>query len=76
MLIGPLAHAGLALAISAGACLNAGLLFYQLRKQQMYQPQPGWAKFGFKLVVAVAVMSAVLLAGDAFHAGLGSGAYA
>lgn len=33
-LIGPLAHAGLALAISAGACLNAGLLFYQLRKQR------------------------------------------
>jgi hypothetical protein len=58
VLIGPLAHAGLALAISAGACLNAGLLFYQLRKQQMYQPQPGWGMFGFKLVVAVAVMSA------------------
>lgn len=61
VLIGPLAHAGLALAISAGACINAGLLFYQLRKQQMYQPQPGWAKFGLKLLVAVAVMSAVLL---------------
>ena len=65
-LIGPLAHAGLALAISAGACLNAGLLFYQLRKQKMYQPQPGWGKFGFKLVVAVTVMSAVLLAGMHF----------
>ena len=51
----------LALAISAGACLNAGLLFYQLRKQQMYQPQPGWAKFGFKLVIAVTVMSALML---------------
>ena len=76
VLIGPLAHAGLALAISAGACLNAGLLFYQLRKQQMYQPQPGWAMFGFKLVVAVAVMSAVLLGADAFHAGLGPGAHA
>ena len=60
-LIGPLKHAGLALAISAGACLNAGLLFYQLRKQKMYQPQPGWGMFGFKLVLAVAVMSAVLL---------------
>ena len=59
--IGPLAHAGLALAISAGACINAGLLFYQLRKQKMYQPQPGWGMFALKLLVAVAVMSAVLL---------------
>jgi putative peptidoglycan lipid II flippase len=65
-LIGPLAHAGLALAISIGACINAGLLFYQLRKQQMYEPQPGWAKFGFKLVIAVLVMSAVLLVGMHF----------
>lgn len=59
--IGPLAHAGLALAISIGACINAGLLFYQLRKQQMFQPQPGWGMFALKLVVAVAAMSAVLL---------------
>jgi putative peptidoglycan lipid II flippase len=59
--IGPLKHAGLALAISVGACINAGLLFYQLRKQQMFQPQPGWGKFGLKLAVAVTVMSAVLL---------------
>ncbi|MNN70852.1 putative peptidoglycan biosynthesis protein MurJ [compost metagenome] len=60
-LIGSLKHAGLALAISLGACLNAGLLFYQLRKQKMYQPQPGWGKFSLKLVLAVGVMSAVLL---------------
>jgi putative peptidoglycan lipid II flippase len=32
----------------------------------MYQPQPGWGMFGFKLVVAVAVMSAVLLLGMHF----------
>src|SRR3989344_1503339 len=60
--IGPLAHAGLALAISAGACINAGLLFYQLRKQQMYQPQPGWGVFALKLLVAVAAMSVALFA--------------
>ncbi|EGH44094.1 virulence factor MVIN-like protein, partial [Pseudomonas syringae pv. pisi str. 1704B] len=57
----PLQHAGLALAISVGACINAGLLFWQLRKQDLFQPQPGWMKFLFKLVIAVAVMSAVLL---------------
>ncbi|MBD9607565.1 putative peptidoglycan lipid II flippase [Pseudomonas sp. PvR086] len=73
VLIGPLAHAGLALAISAGACINAGLLFYQLRKQQMYQPQPGWAKFGLKLLVAVAVMSAVLLGAMHFMPAWGQG---
>ncbi|UPT37574.1 murein biosynthesis integral membrane protein MurJ [Pseudomonas amygdali] len=57
----PLQHAGLALAISVGACINAGLLFWQLRKQDLFQPQPGWTVFLFKLVVAVVVMSAVLL---------------
>ncbi|MDB6050999.1 MAG: mviN [Pseudomonas sp.] len=59
--IGPLRHAGLALAISVGACINAGLLFYQLRKQDLFQPQPGWTAFLSKLIVAVLVMSAVLL---------------
>lgn len=31
--IGPLQHAGLALSIGLAACLNAGLLYWQLRKQ-------------------------------------------
>ncbi|MDD1966791.1 murein biosynthesis integral membrane protein MurJ [Pseudomonas putida] len=56
-----LAHAGLALAISMGACLNGLLLFWQLRKQDLFQPQPGWPVFLVKLLVAVSVMSAVLL---------------
>ncbi len=60
--IGPLQHAGLALSIGLAACLNAGLLYWQLRKQRLYLPQPGWAKFLVKLVVAVLAMSAVLLA--------------
>lgn len=63
VLIGPLAHAGLALAISLGACLNAGLLFWKLRTQQLFQPQPGWAVFLLKLVLAASLMSGVLLAG-------------
>ncbi len=57
----PLQHAGLALAISVGACINAMLLFWQLRKQDLFQPQPGWTKFLFKLCLAVGVMSGVLL---------------
>ena len=57
----PLQHAGLALAISVGACINAGLLFWQLRKQKLFVAQPGWTKYLLKLVVAVSVMSAVLV---------------
>ncbi|MFD3299717.1 murein biosynthesis integral membrane protein MurJ [Aquipseudomonas alcaligenes] len=56
-----LRHAGLALSISLAACLNAGLLYWQLRRKGIYLPQPGWAKFLAKLVLAVLVMVAVLL---------------
>ncbi|WP_144934632.1 murein biosynthesis integral membrane protein MurJ [Pseudomonas alabamensis] len=63
VLIGPLQHAGLALAISLGACLNAGLLYWKLRSQQLFQPQPGWTTFLLKLALAVGLMAAVLMAG-------------
>lgn len=56
-----LKHAGLALSISLAACLNAGLLYWQLRRRRMYQPQPGWTAFLGKLMVAVTVMVGVLL---------------
>lgn len=55
-----LAHSGLALAISLGACLNAGLLYYYLRRDAIFQPQPGWTMFLLKLLVAVSAMGAVL----------------
>ena len=58
--IGPLHHAGLALAISLGACLNAGMLYYNLRKHSIFQPQSGWPLFLLKVAVALAVMSGVL----------------
>ena len=66
-LVGPLRHAGLALAIGLGACLNAGLLYFHLRKGDVYVPQPGWGAFLLKVGAAVAVMAAVLyfVAGDA-----------
>jgi putative peptidoglycan lipid II flippase len=57
----PLKHAGLSLSIGLAACLNASLLYWQLRKQQIFQPQPGWLLFLVKLIVAVAVMAAVLV---------------
>ena len=59
--IGPLKHAGLSLSIGLAACLNAGLLYWQLRKKNMFQPQPGWTSFLIRLAIAVLVMSAVLL---------------
>lgn len=54
-------HAGLALAIGLGACLNASLLFWQSRKQAMYTPLAGWGGFITKLLAAILVMAAVLL---------------
>ncbi len=55
-----LQHAGLALAIGLGACLNAALLYHHLRKANYYQPQVGWFLFLTKLLVALCVMGAVL----------------
>ena len=59
-LIGPLKHAGLALAIGLGACLNAGLLYHKLRQHGIYRPQPGWAEFTYKLALALLLMAAAL----------------
>ncbi len=56
-------HAGLALAISLGACINGGLLFYHLRRDDIYQPLPGWIAFMVKLALALVVMAAVLWVG-------------
>ncbi|KAA9001666.1 murein biosynthesis integral membrane protein MurJ [Affinibrenneria salicis] len=60
--IGPLQHAGLSLSIGLASCLNAGLLYWQLRKQDLFQPQPGWTGFLLRLLLAVVVMAAALLA--------------
>ena len=56
----PFQHAGLALPIGLGACINAGMLYYQLRSHEIYQPQPGWMTFLVKIIAAVAVMGIVL----------------
>jgi putative peptidoglycan lipid II flippase len=53
----PLKHAGLALAIGLGACLNAGLLYRSLRRHGTYTPQPGWPVFLLKVAAAVAFMA-------------------
>jgi putative peptidoglycan lipid II flippase len=58
--IGPLQHAGLALAISLGATLNSAWLFYKLRGHGIYHPQPGWQAFALKLAGSLAAMSAAI----------------
>ncbi|VFS09932.1 integral membrane protein MviN [Citrobacter koseri] len=59
--IGPLKHAGLSLSIGLAACLNASLLYWQLRKQKIFTPQPGWTWFLTRLMISVLVMSAALV---------------
>jgi putative peptidoglycan lipid II flippase len=59
--IGPLKHAGLSLSIGLAACLNASLLYWQLRKQKIFQPQPGWTSFLIRLIIAVLAMAAALV---------------
>jgi putative peptidoglycan lipid II flippase len=56
----PLKHAGLALAIGLGACLNAGLLYYKLRSDNIYQPRPGWGIFILKISIALLIMGSVV----------------
>jgi putative peptidoglycan lipid II flippase len=61
ILMFPLGHAGLTLSTSIGACFNASLLFWFLRKRGIYVPRAGWPLFVAKLVVALFVLAAVLL---------------
>ncbi|MEQ4616903.1 MAG: murein biosynthesis integral membrane protein MurJ [Corticimicrobacter sp.] len=59
-LVPRLAHAGLALAIGLGACLNALLLLIGLRRHGSYQPAPGWFGFMLRLLPALLAMGAAL----------------
>ena len=56
----PLKHAGLALAIGLGGCINAALLFRGLRRAGIYRPEAGWGKFAGKLAAALVCMGTVL----------------
>lgn len=61
ILVWPLAHVGLALATSLSALLNAGMLWWGLRKIGVYQAQPGWPMFTLRLLLACAALSIVVL---------------
>ena len=60
-LVGPLAHAGLALATSLAAFLNAGLLLRGLLRDGVYAPTAGWGTFVLRIAIALSAMAAVLL---------------
>jgi putative peptidoglycan lipid II flippase len=61
LLIVPLAHAGVALATSLSAYLNAGLLLWALLKARILRPGKGWWLFVIRVIMATAIMSAFLL---------------
>lgn len=60
LFVGWIQHAGLALSIGLGACLNSAILFYYLRKGGIYQPEPGWRKFFAKVFLAVLALAVTL----------------
>lgn len=53
-------HAGLALATSISAFINAGLLYRGLKKAGVYLPQTGWIKLFIQTGLAVSVMGALI----------------
>jgi putative peptidoglycan lipid II flippase len=59
-------HAGLALSIGLGACVNAGLLYFFMRRQGIIRPQPEWLTFLLKIFVALYLLGVLLFfaAGD------------
>jgi len=60
LFIGWIAHAGLALSIGLGACLNSAILYYFLRKKDIYQPEPGWLVYFLKLSIAMLALGLAL----------------
>lgn len=57
ILIWPFKHAGIALATSLSAMLNAGCLFYFLYNRKIYQPRAGWLFFGYRLLFSNTVLA-------------------
>ncbi len=56
-------HAGLALATSFSAYLNASLLYRGLHRETGYRPGAGWFAWLAKVLIGVTVMSALLILG-------------
>lgn len=57
ILIWPLKHAGIALATSLASLVNAGCLYYYLRKMAFYVPSQGWLFFLLRLLFANSLLA-------------------
>ena len=60
VLVPLLAHAGLALATSLGALINAGWLLWGLRRKGSYVPAAGWPRLMARVAVAAALLALLL----------------
>lgn len=60
ILIGPLKHVGLALAIGLAAWINASLLAIALWHQKIYRPRSGWLVYLLKISISLLVMGLVI----------------
>lgn len=60
ILVGPLAHAGLALATSLSAFINSGLLLRLLLLNGAYRPRPGWWPLLLRIALASVLMGVLL----------------
>lgn len=60
LLVNLLQHAGLALATSLSACLQALILFVLLKRKGVYLPVSGWFKFILQILVAVVSMALLI----------------
>ncbi|NDB01967.1 MAG: murein biosynthesis integral membrane protein MurJ, partial [Betaproteobacteria bacterium] len=58
VLVPMLQHAGLALAIGLGACINALWLLFGLLRRGSYRPEPGWGLFALRVGVACGLLAA------------------
>jgi putative peptidoglycan lipid II flippase len=56
-----LQHAGLALSIGLGACLNALWLLIGLMRRGSYRPAPGWGLFATRILAASSLLAVFLL---------------
>ncbi len=53
-------HAGLALSVGIGSCVNAGTLLTILRRRSIYAPVAGWVRYALRTLFATALMGAAL----------------
>ncbi len=58
-------HAGLALSIGLGACVNALALLFGLLRKGIYRPAPGWPLFLLRMAVGVSAMAVFVMLANA-----------